>query len=329
MATAGDASSGLISYSTYSSFSDQLIDKYDAFILDQFGVLHNGAFALDGAVELVEYLSRQKQKKLIILSNTSAPSHKAMAKLPKLGFEQNLFIGAVTSGEEASKHIRETYGRNSKAVMFTWDSSDVNNPRLTATPQAFLDHCGGLQVASTVEEADFLLLHGSEVWYRGKNMEPLSLGCFLKEGLTDEIIDPILRQCIDQNLPAVCANPDIIVQTPSGGTNFMPGKIAERYIEMGATNVRLFGKPQPEHFEACLRELDLPAGRVAHVGDSLHHDIFGANAAGIPSIFVSSGIHSPQLGADFGVMPEKHLLDDLFDKEGGIVPAHVVPAFRR
>ena len=301
---------------------------YDAFILDQFGVMHNGVRALDGAIDLVEYLV-QKKKRLIILSNTSSPSEKALLKLPKLGFDRNLFIGAVTSGEEASKHIRQTYGGSSRALMFTWDTSDVNNPRLTSMPQAFLDHCGGLQVASTVEEADFLLLHGSEVWYRGKENEPLSLGSFLKDGSMDETIDPILKQCLERNLPLVCANPDIIVQTPSGGTNFMPGKIAQRYIEMGQSNVLLFGKPQPEHFQACIKALDLPPGRVAHVGDSLHHDIAGANAAGIPSIFITSGIHSSQLKTSFGQLPDRDLLEKLMVEEGGHLPVHVVPAFRR
>jgi ribonucleotide monophosphatase NagD (HAD superfamily) len=35
---------------------------------------------------------------------------------------------------------------------------------------------------------------------------------------------------------------------------------------------------------------------VAHVGDSLEHDIVGANAAGIDSIFVIGGIHAKDLG---------------------------------
>jgi ribonucleotide monophosphatase NagD (HAD superfamily) len=85
---------------------------YDAFILDQFGVLHNGKTALDGAIELCQYLF-EKQKKLIILSNTSAPSQKALQKLPTFGFNPQHFVGAVTSGEEASRYIRNTYSRTS------------------------------------------------------------------------------------------------------------------------------------------------------------------------------------------------------------------------
>lgn len=33
---------------------------------------------------------------------------------------------------------------------------------------------------------------------------------------------------------------------------------------------RIFGKPDVEHFKACLRALDVPRSKVAHVGDTLH-----------------------------------------------------------
>jgi ribonucleotide monophosphatase NagD (HAD superfamily) len=306
------------------------VDNYDAFILDQFGVLHNGVEALDGARELCEYLVYDQKKQLVILSNTSAPSDKALDKLEKLGFSKQLFVGAVTSGEEAARYIRQKYAstKTTKALMFTWDASDLKNPRLTAMPRAFLEKCGpNVQVATSVEEADWILLHGSEVWHRGDNLEDVPLGTFIENGSTDLIVDPILHKCIKRNLPVVCANPDFVVQTPSGGTAYMPGKIAQRYKELGG-DVLLFGKPQVEHFQACLRVLGLPAERVAHVGDSLHHDIDGANRAGIPNVLVTSGIHMQELQVSFGQMPDESVLEHLFEEQGNIVPTHVVSAFR-
>lgn len=41
-----------------------------------------------------------------------------------------------------------------------------------------------------------------------------------------------------------------------------------------------FGKPNPRHFHACLKNLGISLKSipgVAHVGDSLEHDIVGAN----------------------------------------------------
>ena len=346
----GAASSERLAYSTHAVFNDEIIDQYDAFILDQFGVLHNGIHALEGAVELVNYLYQTKKKRLIILSNTSAPADKALAKLPKFGFSAGHFQDAVTSGEESSRYILETYGggngntnnshdnnnyddqattpTTTKALMFTWDASMPDNPRLTAPPEVYLERCGTLEVATSIEEADLLLLHGSEVWYRGKDVDAVPLAPFIEEGDFSSV-DPILKACVARNLPAVCANPDFVVQTPSGdGVAYMPGKIAARYETLGGS-CETFGKPAVEHFEACIRTLGLDKSRVAHVGDSLHHDIAGAVRAGIPSVFVTSGIHKNDFGTNFGELPAPDVLEALMEKEGGdIRPTHVVPAFR-
>lgn len=313
----------------HSSFAE-IADRYDAFILDQFGVLHNGVEALAGATECVEFLYK-KNKKLIILSNTSAPADKALSKLPRLGFDQEHFVGAVTSGEEASRYVKDVYGSDgsvaTKAIFMTWDAFKPNNPRLTAPPQAFLDQCGNVQVTDSIDQADMVLLHGSEVWYRGDGVLQESLGSFIEEGSLD-IVDSLLRQFLKRNLPMVCANPDLVVVTPTGGTAHMPGRIAQRYKELGG-DCRIFGKPDTEHFDACIRELGIvDRERVAHVGDSLHHDIAGANAATIPNVFVTSGIHARQLGTDFDEMPARDALDRLFEEEGSIEPTHIVSSFR-
>lgn len=315
-------------FTVHESFSD-LIHRYDAFILDQFGVMHDGVNALDGAVDCVRKL-HESGKTLIILSNTSAPSQAALKKLPKFGFDETHFLGAVTSGEEASKYIRKTFGSDrtpSKALFITWDASDANNPRLTATPQRFLEECGNVQVATTIDEADFLLLHGSEVWYKGDSLSQCSLKTFIEEGDLSSVLEPILRECIDRNLPCVCANPDFVVQTPDGGQAHMPGKIAARYQELGG-DTTLFGKPHKEQFLACLDRLGLDKTRVAHVGDSLHHDIAGAYHAGIPSVFVTSGIHASEFGTMFGELPDIGRIEKVVRQAGKAVPTHVVSAFR-
>lgn len=91
--------------------------------------------------------------------------------------------------------------------------------------------------------------------------------------------------------------------------------------------VAYFGKPHAEHFEACLRDLGLDHDRVAHVGDSLHHDIAGANDAGIASIFVTGGIHSDEFDCAIGQLPSNDALAQLFEKEGH-VPTHVTSLFQ-
>ena len=302
-----------------------LIPKYDGFILDQYGVMHNGQNGLDGAAECVHHLS-SLGKKLMILSNTSAPSQMAVQKLPQLGFDPQNFLGAVTSGEEASRYIRAKYGNGKKkvkALWFTWDSNNI------PSPQEFLNQCGGsscfeLLDACDANKADIIIAHGSSV-IQGSSAET-SLDGFLTTGNMKTVIQPILETCIPFSIPMYCANPDLIVMKPDGSKGHMPGKIGQLYEQLGG-QCTYFGKPHVPHFEACLRDLGLDRSRVAHVGDSLHHDIAGANAAGIDSIFVTGGIHGEELGADLGVLPDMDRLNELFDQEGH-TPTHVVPMFR-
>ena len=45
----------------------EIIQKYDTFILDQWGVLHNGGNAFEHAVETLKLL-KENNKKVVILS---------------------------------------------------------------------------------------------------------------------------------------------------------------------------------------------------------------------------------------------------------------------
>ena len=80
-----------------------LADQYDAFLLDQFGVIHDGKTAYEGAVEAVNELLRRK-KKIIIISNSSRRKRDTLARLHSMGFESDAGpdfprISVVTSGD--------------------------------------------------------------------------------------------------------------------------------------------------------------------------------------------------------------------------------------
>jgi len=224
-----------MTFTTHKSFSE-LAEKYDGFILDQFGVMHNGKESLPGASQCVKKLS-EMGKKLIILSNTSSTSESALLKLPKLGFDPSCFDGAVTSGEEASLHILQEYGCCSvaadnddethksqkrkvtkKALWFTWADDNV--------PMKFISKCGNIEPTTEVEEADFVITHGTEILRSNSkdSSDHLTLGSFMDDGDLAPIIEPILKKCIERKLPMICANPDFIMKRADGTTGHMPGK---------------------------------------------------------------------------------------------------------
>lgn len=307
----------------HDGLSGDLMDRYDGFILDQFGVLHNGSTALPGAVEAVTELHKNG-KKLVILSNSSSLEANTISKLPKLGFDPEMFVGAVTSGQEAAKFLKANY-QGKKALFLTWKT-----PK-TPSPAVFIEACGDITVTNNPEEADFVLLHGCEV-LRGPGIDgeasEQSLGGFHQTGDMSTVIDPLLQQCIQRQLPLVCANPDYIMVRPDHTQAHMPGKIADFYETMGG-NVTSFGKPHRKHFEACVEQLQLPKNKIVHVGDSLHHDVAGANETEIASIFVTGGVHRDELGSSskLGELPPKPAVETLF-AEHKQTPTHVVPLLR-
>jgi ribonucleotide monophosphatase NagD (HAD superfamily) len=339
-------------FEVHECFSKDLIDRYDGFILDQFGVLHNGVDGLEGAPDLVRKLANADEfhKKLVILSNSSSSSASCKAKLPVLGFDSKDFVNAVTSGEEAGRHIRDEYAteaatatsnneggssdekkKTKKALWFTWKTLK------TLSPLRFLELCGNIPVTVDPNEADYVILHGADL-LRGPGEDgtatEISLGDFHTSGTMDEnenseggsTIESVLKICADRGLPMVCANPDFIMIKPDGSTGHMPGTIAKRYEELGGSCLS-FGKPHVSHFEACLRDLGLPRHKVVHVGDSLHHDVKGANECGIDSVFVAGGVHRTELGSELNDVPSEDALYQLFEKHGQM-PTHVVPMFR-
>jgi ribonucleotide monophosphatase NagD (HAD superfamily) len=93
----------------------------------------------------------------------------------------------------------------------------------------------------------------------------------------------------------VCANPDLVV-IHNGRAALCAGAIAEQYEAMGG-RVRWHGKPHRSVYDSVLGLLGVAdRDRILAVGDSLRTDIAGADAAGIPSLFIAgSGIH----GAEF------------------------------
>lgn len=63
------------------------------------------------------------------------------------------------------------------------------------------------------------------------------------------------------------------------------------------------------------------------VGDSLHHDIKGANIAGIQSAFVTGGIHATELGlVEFGEVANQSSVEALTLKYDAY-PSYILPSF--
>lgn len=258
---------------------------FDAMIVDQFGVLHDGARAYPPARACITQL-RDAGKQLVVLSNSGRRATANRQRLAALGFDPDVFHAVITSGEVAWRALAERsddFHRSLGRRCYVVAESD---------PEDFL---AGLDLdpAPRVEDADFLLVIGIDTPRR-------SLDDYL----------PILREGLRRGLPMVSANSDLVRFTRAG-LQPAPGALAQRYAEMGGV-VRGYGKPLPTIFHDCLETLDgIDRKRVLAVGDSLEHDIRGAQAAGIASLYIRSGIGHSDSDADLeattrrlGVLPQ-------------------------
>ena len=73
-------------------------DSYGGFIIDQWGVLHDGEKTYDGVVECLKEL-KSRNKQVIILSNSGKRGQDNKERLKKIGIGPSLYNEIVTSGE--------------------------------------------------------------------------------------------------------------------------------------------------------------------------------------------------------------------------------------
>ena len=248
---------------------NQVIDLYDFFILDQWGVMHDGNYGYDHAIKSVEKLIKEN-KKLIIISNSSKRKMSSENRLKSLGFDKKHFIEVMTSGEMIWQEISNSinnYGSELKNCFHIYDASKEDG----------LDFRNGLEefnFVSNVKDSNFIL-----ACTPFENTEPV-----------DYI--PILKDALDLNLIMFCANPDFVTVEKNNEKNiFCMGTIADLYDHMGG-KVIILGKPSKEiYLESTKKIKKLDLSRIVAIGDSLDHDILGAKNFGIDSILISSGIH--------------------------------------
>lgn len=283
--------------------------RFKAWLLDQFGVLHDGKQPYPGAISTLEKLAATGAK-MIILSNSSRRASITMEKMKDLGFNPSLFVGAITSGELTHQYLQrrsdvwfEKLGRS--CIHLTW------NGRGAISLEGL-----GLQVVNDVEKAEFVLVHGTEALsLPSGDVVPMEL----------EDLEKLLEQCAVKRIPMVVANPDFVT-VEARALRVMPGTLAAKYESLGC-EVKWMGKPHKVIYEAAMNMAAVEASSCVAVGDSLHHDIKGANVSLVSSAFITGGIHAKELGlCSFGEVSDMSSVQALASKHDAY-PSYVLPAF--
>lgn len=280
-----------------------LAEAYDGFIVDLWGVVHDGVAPYPGAIEALANLKRLG-KRVVLLSNAPRRAEAAAAAMRAMGIGDALYDAILTSGEAVHRALRDRtdpwFARLAPPLYHLGPARDRN-----------VFDTLGLPEAGAPEEAGFVLNTGPDDHLAGQTLEQ-----FL----------PLLRRCLAAGLPMICANPDF--EVIRGGVRVLcAGALAEAYAELGG-EVRSLGKPDPAIYDMVLALLGLrDRARVLAVGDSLRTDIAGAKAAGIESAWVIGGIHAADLGAPPGGLPPAPVLEAAVAC-AGLAPAAALAAFR-
>lgn len=281
----------------------QIASDHETFLLDMWGVMHDGSKPYDGALDAVKLL-KGHGKRLIILSNSSKRKANSERMLEKLGFDVDDFDDIITSGDIAHSLLMGTASEmgcsewevlkkliaEGKRKVFVFGSGVEDEEYCTSA---------GWTLAP-IDEADIILARGTFTINDGngvveKNADEMKYW---------QVMEDVLYRGAQRKLPMLVSNPDKV--RPDEGLPPMPGAIGdtyERFVwtthcapvgdmteERAREYVKRIGKPFAECYEIALLNADKKTAIM--VGDALETDMVGAANSGIDSIWVTdNGIH--------------------------------------
>ena len=235
----------------------EVFKSYDTFVIDLWGVMHNGVVLNSKAVEAVDHL-KNNSKKIVFLSNAPRPSLKVINFLLKMNLDKKYLLNVMTSGEAAIDAINQNkFGKTFFHLGPPRDTSLFEKQKNNKTE---------------IEKCDFILCtglfdnHEDDLSYY-KN--------FLKEHISKKLI---------------CTNPDLTVHR-GNIEELCAGSVAKVFEELGG-KVIYYGKPYKEVYNKCFDKGE----KVLAIGDNLRTDIKGANNLNIDSIFITEGVHRQEIG---------------------------------
>ncbi|MFZ4126277.1 MAG: TIGR01459 family HAD-type hydrolase [Rickettsiales bacterium] len=233
----------------------QIAAHYDAFIIDLWGVIHDGTSLYPGVAEALASLA---PKPVVFLSNAPRRSHKVETVLDGYGIARTHYHKMITSGEIAFERLKadKTFAR----YYYLGPSKDedilIDLPSYRNAP---------------LEEAEFVMNTGYEYDFQPHGE-----------------VRPLLKKLIDRNLPLICVNPDMEVVKQDGTQMLCAGTLAAAYARMGGA-VEYIGKPHANAYDAAKKHLKSNA-KILMIGDNPDTDIAGAVGANIDSLLITGGV---------------------------------------
>ena len=235
-----------------------IIEDYDIFYIDLWGVVHNGIVLHKNAVEALEEISKVK-KNYVLLTNAPRPNKSVQLTLEKMGMSKAIRDKVYSSGEAALSYLTKNY--------LDKNFFHIGPPR---DFDLFLDF--KKNKIKEIKESIYLLCTG------------------LFEDKEDDL--KYYKKLFENNIEKkmICTNPDLIVDK-GDKRELCAGSVALVFEKMGG-RVVYFGKPFAEVYNQSIDNKDK---KVLSIGDNLNTDIKGANLLNFDSLIISNGIHKNEI----------------------------------
>ena len=197
----------------------ELAPRYDGFILDLWGVVHDGTAPFPGVLDCMGRLI-DAGKRLVLLSNAPRRADDVVRRIDE---DRRAAPGCITASCRRARRRGCTSHERDEPFY-----AALGRRCLQIGSERDLEMREGLDLdfVETPEEADFILNTGPAEWED-----------------TIEDYAPVLQAARERDLPMVCANPDLVV-IHDGQPALCAGALAEEYERLGG-RVRWHGKPYP------------------------------------------------------------------------------------
>jgi len=235
-----------------------IVENYDIFYIDLWGVVHNGINLHKNAIETLEKITKTK-KEYVLLTNAPRPNKTVKSFLEKMGMNKEIRENVYSSGEAAFNYLKKNH---------------LNEKFYHIGPIRDFDLFLDFKKNKTVEikESSYLLC----------------TGLFEEQGKDLSYYKELFKEHVNKKM--ICTNPDLIVDRGEK-RELCAGSVALVFEKIGGEIV-YFGKPFPEVYN---QSIDNKEKRVLSIGDNLNTDIKGANLLNYDSLLISNGIHKDEI----------------------------------
>ena len=235
-----------------------IIENYDIFYIDLWGVIHNGINLYKNAIEVLEEITKAK-KKYVLLTNAPRPSKTVKSFLEKMGMIKEVREKVYSSGEAALVYLKKNFLKDK--------FYHIGPPR---DFDLFLDF--KKNKTTNIKESSYLLC----------------TGLFEEQGEDLNYYKELFKEHISKKM--ICTNPDLVVDRGLK-RELCAGSVALVFEKIEG-EVIYFGKPFPEVYN---QSIDNKEKKVLSIGDNLNTDIKGANLLNYDSLLISNGVHKEEI----------------------------------